>query len=231
MELYHEVVMFKDIAALADVHVGVEIELRKRGIRAVNRTKDRVEKLRKYLEVLDTSILVIVGDLKHNVPSASRIEFRGVPKIVDAAFEIVDEVIVVKGNHDGLVEELLRDQRGVRVVGTSGILIDGFYFLHGHAEPDHELLPRSNVLVFGHEHPVSDAVPGVSVKVLVELELDLDGLTRGEVSGRAPGFVLPAFDDLVGGTEVTSDDRLLLAHRRGAVIDESYLPILEAEPF
>ncbi|WP_457619462.1 metallophosphoesterase [Methanopyrus sp.] len=231
MDLYYEVIMLKDIAALADVHVGVEIELRRRGIRAVDRTEDRVEKLRKCLEALDPSILVIVGDLKHNVPSASRIEFRGVPKLVDAALEIVDEVIVVKGNHDGLVEELLRDQRGVRVVGTRGILIDGFYFLHGHAEPDPELLSRSDLLVFGHEHPISDAVPGVSVKVLVELELDLGGLTRGEVSGRAPGFVLPAFDDLVGGTEVTSDDRLLLAHRRGAVIDESYLPVPEAEPF
>ncbi|WP_457614032.1 metallophosphoesterase [Methanopyrus sp.] len=231
MDLYREVIVLKDIAALADVHVGVEIELRRRGIRAVDRTEDRVEKLRKCLEALNPSILVIVGDLKHNVPSASRIEFKGVPRLVDAALEIVDEVIVVKGNHDGLLEELLRDQRGVRIVGTRGILIDRFYFLHGHAEPDPDLLSRADLLVFGHEHPVSDVVPGVSVKVLVELEVNLDEFTRGEVSGRTPGFVLPAFDDLVGGTEVTSDDRLLLVHRRGAVIDESYIPVPEAEPF
>jgi len=232
VDVHGEVVGFGDVAALADVHIGVEIELRRRGIRVVNKTEDRVEKLLDRLETLDPEVLVIVGDLKHNVPRASDLEFSGVPRFVEAALEVVDEVVVVKGNHDGRVEDLLSGLDGVRVVGTRGALVDGIYFSHGHAEPDPDLLREARAVVFGHEHPVSEAVPGTTVKVFLELELDLERLTRGELEGRLPGLVLPAFDDVVGGTEVgegADDDRLLLAHRRGAVVEESVLPVPDPE--
>ncbi len=166
---------------IADLHVGIEKELAKEGIRVRVDPSPMLEEILRLLNLTRARELLVLGDLKHDVYGASWQERKALQEFVE---NIPVPVTLFKGNHDGGIEEWL----DIPVVQPQGKRVLGYWLLHGHARPPEE---EKGPFLAAHSHPAlsfQDPFGGVSVeKVWVEQE-DL--------------IIMPAFNPLIGGSDV-----------------------------
>ncbi len=172
-------VAYRDYLIIADLHLGFELELARKGINVPEQGKKLIEKLEPYTKKFNK--LVILGDLKHEIGSYLPIQRRLVENFLFWAREAFGEVILVRGNHDAGIEGM-EPSTGIRL-GKLGLF-------HGHAYPSDDVLEAKR-LVAAHVHPV--------VKLGSK---KLKCFVLGEFMGKEL-LVLPAFSDLISGVEVT----------------------------
>lgn len=188
------------VLVAADLHLGLEHELWLGGVSIPSQTERILERLMKQLSEIKPDRLLLLGDVKHNVPRTSWQERREVPEFLRALAEVV-KVEIVPGNHDTGLADMV--PLGVRVRPSTGFVLDGVGYFHGHTWPDPQIF-GSDVLVAAHLHPV------------VRLKDPLGCSSTQRVWARAPllpeaakkqyGFsspaqmiIAPAFNDLCGG--------------------------------
>ena len=168
---------------IADLHIGFEMAMAREGNYVPRMLNRIIRDLTGLLKREKPKRLVIGGDLKHSfVPSRrERVELETFLTGVEG---YVDEVILVRGNHD--VGVLWLKELGVEIVDSLNLA--GWTVVHGHRLEDGEKF------IIGHEHPairLRDEV-GASVKVPVFL------------SGERL-IVLPAFSPWAYGNDVTRE--------------------------
>ena len=141
----------RDIRVLvaSDLHLGLEFELLLCGMSIPSQTERLLGQLKDCLNDIKPDHLVLLGDIKHNVPRTSWQEKQEVPNFLKALSSetIVD---IVLGNHDGGLADMA--PLGVKVHDSSGFVLDGVGYFHGHTWPDQRLF-ESEALVAGHIHP------------------------------------------------------------------------------
>ncbi|GAB7120220.1 metallophosphoesterase [Natrinema sp. JCM 9743] len=228
---------------VADYHAGYESGLRdERGVDVPSRAPDRRERLSALLERTDPDRLVVLGDLMHSIGDPGGAE-RGELEVLFESFASDLTVTVVKGNHDGRIETWLAERDAVEatidIVPGEGVALGDVGICHGHTWPSRAAL-ESDVLCLGHEHPcvrLEDAVGGSRVeRAWLRGRLDPAAFRdRPEYEGvswleRADGsppaaIVVPAFNDLVGGTwiNVTGQSFLSPFLPSGLAGGEAYL--------
>ena len=140
----------KTIIAIADIHLGYERSLGKKGIIVKSRTGEILLTILKILEQEKPNYLVMVGDIKDELFGASPGTAREMELFFHKLQGSVKNIIVVKGNHDGRIEELLPDT--IQMVGPRGWIVEGIGFFHGHSWPSADVL-ESPILVTAHNHP------------------------------------------------------------------------------
>ena len=84
----------EDILVASDFHIGIEYELLEKGINLPSQTKKMLSHLQNLIAQYNIDHLIILGDVKHNIPSASRQEYFEVPEFFDALSEKVDFRII-----------------------------------------------------------------------------------------------------------------------------------------
>gem|GEM_PF-69017 len=146
---------------IADLHIGIEADFRAKGIyipqKAVNLL---MFDLKKLISDLNPDILVIVGDLKHEIGFQKR-TFYEVMSLMRGLLEKGLSIIVIKGNHDGVIERFL-SPLGIQVVKSLVLKLEGgksIGVFHGHTWPDIPLL-SCDLLIFAHIHPLYMLTPG-----------------------------------------------------------------------
>jgi len=157
----------KKIISIADVHLGVEIELKAKGFNVPLRTEHLANRLIDIMLKFQPDILLILGDLKHQIKGLSREVLREVKLFTNLLRRSVSSVkiIVVRGNHDGALQSF----DDVEVHPSSGILIDDVGFIHGNAKPN-PLTLMGEVLLMGHVHPaLPDKLGGQKVWIVYHL--------------------------------------------------------------
>jgi len=233
------------VMVVADVHLGFELELMESGINIPSQTGRLAESLTRLVEEHGPDRLIILGDLKHNVPTVSLQERMDVPEFLERLSRMLPVEVVV-GNHDGMLDMLappsvsIRPSRGVVLSDGDGRV--GLF--HGHSWPGPELL-SSDVLVMAHIHPTVAFKTrfGFSLFERVWLRCVCDGrrLARAylEYRGVKPGsdprktlserfgvdvgnprlVVMPAFNSSLGGAPVNRrvDRQLSPMLRSGAL--------------
>jgi uncharacterized protein len=137
------------VLVAADLHLGLEYELWLGGVSIPSQTELILERLLGYLAEIKPDRLILLGDLKHNVPRTSWQEKREVPVFLRSLSAIV-KVEIVPGNHDSNLADMAPS--GVQVRSPSGYVLDGTGYFHGHTWPDEKIM-RSNLVVAGHLHP------------------------------------------------------------------------------
>ncbi|THE63046.1 metallophosphoesterase [Salinadaptatus halalkaliphilus] len=217
---------------VADYHAGYEAGLRdERGVDVPSQAPDRRERLLALLERTDADRLVVLGDFMHSIGEPGGAE-RGELEVLLESLPDSCQIAVIKGNHDGDIESWLPTggradavtaYPPVTVTDGSGVSIDGIGFCHGHTWPSPAVLD-SDIVCLGHEHPC------------VRLEDDIGGsrLERAWLRGRMDStpfrsrpeyddvgwltdgspprlIVVPAFNDLVGGTWINRPDQSFLS--------------------
>ncbi len=204
------------VLVAADLHLGLEYELWLCGISIPSQTEKTLTRLKRSLSEIKPDRLLLLGDMKHNVPKTSWQERKEVPRFLSVLAEDV-RVDIVPGNHDVGLADLA--PLGSRVHPSSGIVIDGAGYFHGHTWPDRKLL-SAELLVAGHIHPavrLKDPLGSSrNRKAWVRATLSQAAVERQYGPELRPGtpapemVVVPAFNDLCGGlplNETNEDER------------------------
>ncbi|AEA47713.1 metallophosphoesterase family protein [Archaeoglobus veneficus] len=173
---------------VADLHLGLFID-------------DRivVERLRRLVDRVGADEVIVAGDVKHDIGMRIK-ERRAVEELAKA---VGVPLLVVKGNHDGGIDDVVEttSSRGIRF-GKIGII-------HGHALPGDDVL-QADIIILGHAHPailIRDKVGGVKERVWLEGKAEFDG-REVEV------IVMPAFNDLCASTAVNVEKPAGVIFRR-----------------
>jgi putative SbcD/Mre11-related phosphoesterase len=188
------------VLVAVDLHLGLEHELWLGGVCIPSQTEKILARLLNYLDEIKPDRLLLLGDIKHNVPRTSWQEKREIPEFLR---RLCDRVIVeiVPGNHDSNLADMA--PLGVRVRPASGFVLDGVGYFHGHTWPDEKVMCAKS-LVAGHLHPairLSDPL-GHSSSRFVWAKTRLLGRAVQEHYGFARDseiIVAPAFNHLCGG--------------------------------
>lgn len=204
-----------DYLVIADVHVGITKAIKEAGILLPS----QVEKLAGQINALGRAMkagkLIILGDLKHEIPRISWQERIEIPQLLSLLR--FRSIIITKGNHDGNLERIVRDKR-VRI--RKSFSAGGFIFTHGHRKVE----TGKKTVVVGHNHPHLKFVDDIGSTYVQPCW----------VVGRADGhkiIMVPAFNELCGATVVNGRDRFLgpLAKRidrdnaKAYLLDGTYL--------
>jgi hypothetical protein len=182
--------ILEDYLILADLHLGLEKELAMVGARVPSQLGRIEKRINKLLAGTDKEKLVILGDLKHNIPMASWQEQREIPEFIDRLSSKAD-VVLVKGNHDGGIESLAPGLRVVRELRVGDVLL-----IHGHARP------RStgySTLVMAHNHPCIEFRGRLGGRLTESAWIRTRFKKKHQGESGAEVVVMPAFNDLIYG--------------------------------
>ncbi|WP_243670854.1 hypothetical protein [Methanoculleus chikugoensis] len=68
------------VLVVADLHMGIESGgLERHGVHIASRSTDRADRVIACIEEAEPDLLLLLGDVKHNVPITSRQEYRELP--------------------------------------------------------------------------------------------------------------------------------------------------------
>ena len=214
------------ILVISDLHLGWEVTLAHQGIHVPSQVPRLLEKLRKIITDTKPKGLILLGDVKHAVSKVELEEWKYVPEFFDELVEIIPEVEVVPGNHDGNLEPLT--PRSVKINKSNGMVVwESVGLFHGHTWPAPQLL-GCNYLVMGHLHPVVAFKDPLGFRITrqawVKARSDgnklAEGILRrddakfegnasdeakkkfGVVASDAECIIMPSFNDYLGGQPI-----------------------------
>ena len=214
---------------IADLHLGIEAELREKGINIGSQTEKLLERVIKCVKAVEPDVIVLLGDVKHAVPRISWMDRKEVPFFLAGLAEYAP-VYVVKGNHDGHLNKLLpkatepeperKPEHEVCIKSTRGFLFDGVGYTHGHSWPLQDLFSAKYILI-GHNHPrirlVSSQSRYRSMKsVWIRVKCDYDAVKEHYPELRKSGWndpwviIMPAFNEICGGITFNALTKRLL---------------------
>ncbi|MFP4116017.1 MAG: metallophosphoesterase [Candidatus Aenigmatarchaeota archaeon] len=219
---------------LADLHLGLEYEIYKKGISVPPRMDEQKGRIFKAVNETGAKRLFLLGDVKHNVPTISVSEKERLPEFFEELCERV-EVKIVKGNHDGNIEELTEGSR-VEMASTSGFKEGDFYFNHGQSWPEKEII-ESRTLIRGHSHPA------VEFKDKLGFSSVMSCWIRGPVNREALSerydvdeeeirleevLIVPAFNQLISGMPMNREKEKSML---GPVLENEILDLDESKAY
>ena len=137
--------------AIVDLHIGWEIALSQKGIHVPTQTPKLLKKLIPLISTHKPEKLLILGDVKHTVATAEMGEWQDIPDFFNELKKQIQEILIIRGNHDGNLEPLLPEN--IKILPATGLTIGEVGFFHGHRWPSPSLL-KCKTLVMGHVHPV-----------------------------------------------------------------------------
>ncbi|MEL4304291.1 metallophosphoesterase [Methanococcoides sp. LMO-2] len=228
---------------LADIHLGIEWDLYRSGFSIPSQIEQRLERIMALVEQEEPDRIVLLGDVKHNVPQVSWQERDEIPYFIGSLSEKAT-VDIFPGNHDGGIEFLLPPDSDVNVYPARGDVIDGVGYFHGHTWPSVELLSAEHVIV-AHNHPTVrftdsmgySVVEQVWIRARFEREVLAGHFKSADLSEESDAWsdpdvvVVPAFNELCGGVafnESMLDDLLGPIFSSGALdIDHSDVYMLD----
>jgi putative SbcD/Mre11-related phosphoesterase len=200
----------KRTLVVADLHIGIEAELRESGINIPSQTEKMASHLITLCKTRKIDSLVIVGDVKHKVPMSSRQEYFEIPRIFERLKEDVKEVHIALGNHDGDLKHFLDDW--VKIHSTKGFVHRKVGFFHGHAWPKPEVMACHQV-VMAHQHPTIQFVETLGERDFrqcwVKAQFIEENLEERYPDCHPELIIIPTFNPLLGGIALNSKEKLL----------------------
>lgn len=207
-----------DYLVIADLHIGLERELSKNGMRIPSQLGKMETRINQLLKSTGKEKLVILGDLKHNIPLASWEEYKEVPGFLERLSNYA-EVVLIKGNHDGLIEKIAPDLTVYRELPVNGNAL----LLHGHTKPGNL---GYDYLIMAHNHPCiefrGEFGHGVTESSWIRMNFKKEYLNITKI-GNPEIIIMPAFNDLIYGMPINArkNSELLGPFFKGGLVDLS----------
>jgi putative SbcD/Mre11-related phosphoesterase len=211
---------------VADLHIGIEQEFFRSGIRIPSQTDKIKQKICSIIKATGTERLVILGDLKHRIPGTSFQEEREIPEFLDRLSRKIRAVEIVPGNHDCGLKSFV--DRKIKIHPNRGVFLpkEKVYLMHGHSWPAGGFL-RAKYVIIGHSHPQMEFKNKLGYRwrlpVWIRTELDRKKLEKrfGAIKKAPELIIMPAFSEIAGGKAIN-------AYKDGNKKDNRYaVPLLK----
>jgi len=187
------------VLIIADLHIGYEEALIEEGILVPRFRLEEMKQEIVELLKLKPRIVVINGDLKHEFGEISKQEWQETLEILDILLKEARKVVLIRGNHDTILEPIARKKR-LKVVDY--YCVNDICVLHGHKILlDKEIYSKKiKTIVIGHEHCA------VSIREGVKQEL-YKCFLKGKWHGKNL-VVMPSFFSIYEGSDVRKEKLL-----------------------
>jgi len=217
----HPALVAGDALVVADLHIGLEEELREKGVHVPSRAESMGRRLVELADRHGAERLVILGDVKHLVPKMAPRERRDVYVFFRDLEGTFREIVVAQGNHDGILKDIA--PRVVRFRSPYGFRLDDVGFCHGHAWPYKKVM-EAKTLVMGHNHPAVGFRDVLGQRQILPCWLRAPLLRRHKRYAKLPreAIIVPSFNELCGGTPLNDVHAKFLGplFREGLILAE-----------
>jgi putative SbcD/Mre11-related phosphoesterase len=217
----------KKLLIIADLHIGIESELRQNGLQVPSQTKIMEGRLISMITKNQVNTIILLGDIKHTIPLSTHQERIDVKNFLNT-LQSYCMVHILPGNHDGNIDRLLTPN--IQLHPSDGFVFEGIGFTHGHRTPSNEILQCDQVII-GHSHPTVMLTDRLGYRTFEQCWLR--GPPLFEVlkekyphSPTSQILLMPAFNPLCGGTAV-NQDALLGPFRSLIDVDNAELYLLD----
>ena len=89
----------KGIIVIADLHIGIERELREKGLQIPSQTKSMTKRLLSLFKKYHPHEIILLGDIKHNIPTSTIQERTDVKRFLET-IQPYGTIHILPGNHD-----------------------------------------------------------------------------------------------------------------------------------
>jgi len=127
----------KEIIVIADLHIGIERELREKGLQIDSQTKSMTKRLLSLFRKYHPRTIILLGDIKHNIPTSTIQERTDVKRFFET-IQSYGTIHILPGNHDGNINRLL--QSDILLHPSDGYVFENIGFVHGHRWPKEEIM-------------------------------------------------------------------------------------------
>ncbi len=197
VEYFNGAAFFPDTGAcaVADVHVGIESAIQAEGFyMPLDEDRMLLDKFKSIVQRFNPKVMVLNGDVLHEFHRVRRNTQKSFDRIMLALLSSVDEIVIILGSHDKMMDIALTDIDGVR--GEQSYFAGGVLFCHGDVIPSRAKDADVEMIVIGHDHPSLD----------VEMKKEPCYLYGKNAWHGKDVLVLPAFNPLCAGTSINRLD-------------------------
>ena len=147
------------ILVIGDLHLGYEEGTRRAGlelplgiykktISEFDEIFDKLERENKHVE-----IVVLLGDLKHEIGRILAGEWKEVGGLIDYLKGKTKKIVIIRGNHD-VMTNYISDKKGISI--EDYFIFGRYCFLHGDRDFEEIHDRKIKTWVMGHFHPAID---------------------------------------------------------------------------
>ena len=193
------------LMVIADLHIGIETELREKGMHPPDQTPLLHQRLQDLYHQWKPKDIVLLGDIKHTVPTFSTRERWDVKDVLTTLNNLA-RIHIIPGNHDGGLRWLT--PQNTQIYPSDGTVFLHRGFIHGHRWAQDTVMECQQILM-GHSHPTVKLTDRLGYTFYESCWLKgrchLDVLKQRYPSAKDPEItIMPAFNPLCGGIAVNS---------------------------
>lgn len=219
--LHDCILIQKKILVIGDIHIGYDEHFDGKAIfpgMQLDEIREKLDAIFNYLKLEGIIIkkTILLGDVKHDFGSISDLEWRETLTFLDYLQEKSQEIIIIKGNHDTILDPIVK-KRNIQLRNYYRVNICGnaLGFFHGDKMFKQCLDKQTTHIFFGHLHPaiiLEDRYKSEKYKCFLQ----------GKWKGKQV-FILPSFSSWSYGFDVSQR-----SDKKFFVIDQKDLMNFEA---
>jgi hypothetical protein len=194
----------EEYLVVADLHIGMELGLSRKGIHLFNATDLMAERISHIMKEFFLKNIIILGDVKESIlyPEGAEI------KLLKNFFRQLESfnISIVAGNHDAHLGEIIsHDVKREIILGNVG-------FVHGNRKPDENIM-KLDYIISAHEHIAvrirerSGATYEQKAWGIYRLNLKEAKLSYNKFNEKIKLISMPAFNDLIVGTTIEKNSK------------------------
>ena len=196
----------KKILVFADLHIGIESQLKEQGIITKSRTDVMIKQLFSICKKYNPKDIILLGDIKHNIPWSTIQERKDVKNFL-SSIKDYGNIHIIPGNHDGNIKKLTSED--IKIHPSSGMIYDNIGFVHGHRWPNEKIM-ECNQIIMAHTHPTIMFLDRLNFKTFEPCWIKGNFISKKLIekypdSINPKVLVMPAFNSLCGGIAVNQE--------------------------
>ncbi len=188
----------KRILVVGDLHLGYEETLNQSGVFVTMKMFDEMIEYfdRVFDKVGKADYIVLLGDVKHDFGGILKQEWNDVLGLLDYFDDKCEEIVIVKGNHDNILEPIARNREKVKLV--EHFIFGEMGFLHGNKDFEEIWDREIKYWILGHGHPAIKIKDGVKTE---KYKCFLEGRFRSKEI-----IIVPSFFEYSEGSDPRDND-------------------------
>ncbi|MCL5102298.1 MAG: metallophosphoesterase [Candidatus Marsarchaeota archaeon] len=183
------------------MHIGAERRLSEKGVRVYEVWKAMASKILTLSKTFSVTGVILLGDIKDSILYPESWEQRDIKLFFGELSGL--EVKMLKGNHDGHINDLLSMET------HEELMVGDYALLHGNKWPSEKAMKKRNIIT-GHNHIAVNIIDEngavYSEKAYIIAKADKDKIKEFYANSKAEKLiVMPAFNPLIMGMPVSKE--------------------------